>query len=665
MTNEQTICLEASYWENQIKIGIQQPKDMVWHYDTLPVSITELDDCVLRLTENINQMVRAEGQTASAHDKIKTLGQRLCDSLLTSDIKTFLRKSRAQYLVLKLDDTLVSIPWELICIDNHLLCERFCMGRIVKTHQSVAQTASRNIAPPLNMWILSENDTHLTGVDQEAQALLCQLDQLNQSETLVNAAFDQGVTVDHVKSHLRNFDLVHFAGHADYDSSSPEQNGWRIGNEHLTAIDIDRMSDSTSMPALIFSNACQSARTQQWTLKNVTTDASFDLANAFMRSGVRHYLGTFWEIPDQSSSIFSLTFYKALFSGQSIGQSLKQARKKCMETDGSPIGAAYVLYGDPTVTYFSETSADKTIQTRGAGFRPFHTIKQKIQALPFNAMWFFLCIVLLMSGLWVGHAVIDVMMRNQQMEYQTLLNKRAKEKQVYIDRLFDDIEQLTGQTSRPISKEPVDEWTSALPTLSIDYETHPAQLNQAQLSLIAAVIGKALIDDHRAVVLERVHLDKILQELKRANSGLIAKDNRILPELLSARLIVFIELHQENNQTTVLVHLADIRQGHVIDYFFHPLKDMSILKQKDFLARPLIQSVTHHYPLRAKIQDIQDQSVQLNIGSKDGVRSGVVFNVLKNNCRLTVDTIDLHSSVARISKPQIKLERGWKVEAIR
>jgi len=663
MNTEPTIYLEANYSDHQIKIGIQRSQDMVWHYDTLPVTISELDECVTRLTENINQMNRTQGQTRIASEKIMSLGQRLCDALLSKEIKDLLRASTAEYLILKLDDTLVSIPWELICIDNRLLCERFCMGRVVKTHQSVSYAESRKLTPPLTMWILSgDNDSDLSGVDQETDSLLCRLDQLNQDQVMVNAAFDQGGTVDQVQSQLRNFDMVHFAGHGDYDSEKPEASGWRFSDAHLTAKDIDRMSGSAAMPSLIFSNACQSARTCQWSLQGARTDGSFDLANAFMRSGVRHYLGTFWEIPDQAGSNFAQTFYQSLFHGNTIGMALKLARKTCMETDGSPIGAAYVLYGDPTQTYISGSTDNQTVQTRSSGFRPFRAISEKIQSLPLNGLWLCLCMAIVIVGLWIGYQALLRVDRYQDMDMQKIVKDRAHKKRDYIDQLFSEIEKLTGQSPQPHFEKPDDSWTSRQLTLSIDYETYFSQMDRSQASLIAAVLGKSLIENHHVTVLERVYLDKILEELKRANSGLIDTNNRIRPDLLPSRLIIFMELHVEQGQTTVLMHLADIEQGHVVDYFFLPLLNRSILKQQKHLSRPLIEALRKYYPIRGRIQHIQDQRVNLNIGHVMGVRKNQVFVVLKNNLHLTVQTCLPHTCTARINDPRIKLERGLKVE---
>ena len=665
MNNEPTIYLEVSASDNQIKIGVQRPQDMVWHYDSIPVSISDLNQCIQSLTENINLINRTQGQTHRAAEKIKTLGQRLCDTLLSPDIKNILRNSMAEYLILKIDDALVSIPWELICINNQLLCERFCMGRIVKTHQSVSQTESRSLSLPLSMWVLIGDDPDLSGVDKESQQLLCELDQLNKNELIINAAFDQAGSVDEIKIQLRNFDIIHFAGHSDYDLSDTDQSGWRFTDAHLTSDDIDRMSGSAPMPALIFSNACQSARTSQWSLNNTSPEKSFDLANAFMRSGVRHYLGTFWEISDQAGSIFSINFYRALFESRSIGMALKHARNACLESEGSPVSAAYVLYGDPRQTYIKTSSNNQNVQTRGSGFQPFRALSQKVQSIPLNGLWLCMCIALIIVGVWTWHQALLRVDNYQQMGKQRLLKKIADEKRDYVDQLFLEIEKITGKSAYPQISKDNDGWTYRRLTLSIDYETHLLHIeDRAQLSLLSAVIAKSLIENHHVTILERVHLDKILQELKHANSGLIDKSNRIRPDLLPSRLIVFVELHKENEQTIVILHLADIEQGHVVDYFFLPLHEKSILQQQNNLSRPLMDALLQYYPIRGKIEKIQNQSIYLNIGSEMGVCTNQIFAVLKNNAKLTVNTSLLQTCIATMENPHVKLERGWKVEAV-
>ena len=69
----------------------------------------------------------------------------------------------------------------------------------------------------------------------------------------------ENVTPDFIKEKIRNFDIVHFAGHADYDRGDPNRSGWRLSRGRLKVEHIKKMAGTAAMPALIFSNACQSA----------------------------------------------------------------------------------------------------------------------------------------------------------------------------------------------------------------------------------------------------------------------------------------------------------------------------------------------------------------------------------------------------------------------
>jgi hypothetical protein len=115
---------------------------------------------------------------------------------------------------------------------------------------------------------------------------------------------------------------------------------------------------------LIFSNACQSGKTKDWPQvdSNEWIDyPAFDLVNAFLRCGVRHYIGTFQDIKDKTSLDLALCFYRSMMHPYSIGESLRLARLQMLEQYGkdSLIWANYMLYGDPTICYL-EPSKGKT-----------------------------------------------------------------------------------------------------------------------------------------------------------------------------------------------------------------------------------------------------------------------------------------------------------------
>jgi hypothetical protein len=107
------------------------------------------------------------------------------------------------------------------------------------------------------------------------------------------------------------------------------------------------------MPSLVFSNACQSGHSGEWRIGEEDEQQIFGLANAYLLSGVQHYIGTFWEILDEPSSQFAKLFYGSLSLGESVGEAVRKAREKLLEAHGEEtiVWASYMLYGDPTFAF--------------------------------------------------------------------------------------------------------------------------------------------------------------------------------------------------------------------------------------------------------------------------------------------------------------------------
>ena len=107
------------------------------------------------------------------------------------------------------------------------------------------------------------------------------------------------------------------------------------------------------MPSLVFSNACQSGHSGEWRIGEEDEQQIFGLANAYLLSGVQHYIGTFWEILDEPSSQFAKLFYGSLSQGESVGEAVRKAREKLIEAHGEEtiVWAGYMVYGDPTFAF--------------------------------------------------------------------------------------------------------------------------------------------------------------------------------------------------------------------------------------------------------------------------------------------------------------------------
>jgi hypothetical protein len=150
-----------------------------------------------------------------------------------------------------------------------------------------------------------------------------------------------------------DFDLVHYAGHGDFDPAQPNRVGWVFARGLLTPGEIGRLE---RVPAVIVSNACLSGRTS-FTLDGARrpdeakTEAGLlpSLADEFFKLGVRNYIGTAWEVNDIGAELFARVFYTSLLDGESFGESVRRAREALWherETYGA-LWAAYQHYGDP------------------------------------------------------------------------------------------------------------------------------------------------------------------------------------------------------------------------------------------------------------------------------------------------------------------------------
>jgi hypothetical protein len=150
------------------------------------------------------------------------------------------------------------------------------------------------------------------------------------------------------------FDLVHYAGHGDFDPEQPNRVGWLFARGLLRPGEIGRIE---RVPAVIVSNACLSARTSRALAggrraDDVRSEAGLlpSLADEFFHLGVRNYIGTAWEVNDVGAGLFAKTFYRALLGGESVGESLRLARRELWRDQATygALWAAYQHYGDPT-----------------------------------------------------------------------------------------------------------------------------------------------------------------------------------------------------------------------------------------------------------------------------------------------------------------------------
>jgi hypothetical protein len=149
------------------------------------------------------------------------------------------------------------------------------------------------------------------------------------------------------------YDVVHYAGHGDFDPDRPERVGWQFASGLLTSNEIQVLDRA---PSLIVANACLSARlstvgANRRPIKELERQSRLapSLADEFLKLGVRDYVGTAWEVNDIGATSFAKELYAQLLDGRTLGRAMQEARGalwRSRRTFGS-LWAAYQHYGDP------------------------------------------------------------------------------------------------------------------------------------------------------------------------------------------------------------------------------------------------------------------------------------------------------------------------------
>lgn len=140
------------------------------------------------------------------------------------------------------------------------------------------------------------------------------------------------------------FSLLHFAAH----NVSPQtvMDGFYIPfgpyRFDMNLLSGTQGASYATNNTLVFMNACTSAGAAPM----ATEMAGW--ADRFLKRGAAAFVGSLWEVRDESAAKFAETFYGELTAGKTIGQAMKTGRETINSDD--PTRLAYTLFGNPLAT---------------------------------------------------------------------------------------------------------------------------------------------------------------------------------------------------------------------------------------------------------------------------------------------------------------------------
>jgi CHAT domain-containing protein len=135
--------------------------------------------------------------------------------------------------------------------------------------------------------------------------------------------------------------LLHFACHNGFDKSNGQivLKSTRVKPSDFRGLD-GRLKRA---PPFVFMNACRTDATPPAYIKIGKKDG---WAHRFLQAGVGAFVGTLWEVRDNSAREFAAAVYSGLINNKPFGEALRCARKALRDDKpADPTWLAYSFYG--------------------------------------------------------------------------------------------------------------------------------------------------------------------------------------------------------------------------------------------------------------------------------------------------------------------------------
>lgn len=219
----------------------------------------------------------------------------------------------------------------------------------------------------------------------------------------------------------------------------------------------------------------------------------------------------------------------------------------------------------------------------------------------------------------------------------------------------------------------LDTWTSKPITLGVVFNANnTSDLEKA--NVLSQSIMMELNEYSRFSLLERIDLQIIKEELDLWMSKYSKSEKNEVPDILKAKLMLIVDLkgsdqhrskvNETENFANIFMRLCNAQKAEVIEILNEKLKQGSILSQRKRISRNLIRKLQELYPRCGKIIKNANKNIQINIGSKVGVKIGQLYQVVGRNIVLEIVSVDSNFSYVSIKTDNVKIENGWKVKEI-
>ena len=362
-SREQTVILSAGrdYRSNRIHydldLGGQKVVELLSHNagNALLGDLCSLWDEIGDIRENPAELPALVQEKI---EKILTLLGRSTQDVLGPKLLARLSESLPLPLWLIYDPEVAAIPWELLTVKGHPLCQWVPMTR---SPRLFAENGLPKVAGPrtlslhpraakIRVLLIADLAGDLPIAKQECERIYQELEHCCLHDRLEVKMITATASLLELRAEMRQCDVIHFASHAEFCLENPAESALILARgDRLYAKDLGGFWNEGTAPLLFFASSCYSARSPWANCAAYLSNVTMGLAHSFLAAGVGSYLGTIWKIPDNSQSAdFAVTFYRRFFAGYTAARAVLSARRESQAPGSQDLTwARYTLFGHP------------------------------------------------------------------------------------------------------------------------------------------------------------------------------------------------------------------------------------------------------------------------------------------------------------------------------
>ena len=247
-----------------------------------------------------------------------------------------------------------AIPFELLCLPSqegrptHWPALAGGIRRCLLTHNIPRRNQAHPRGAFLRLLIIVNPTDDLPHAEEEAK-MICDAFLERHDVFIESPLVREAATYENVFDHLRkkHFDILHFAGHADFNARDRSESGLILADRKLRARDLTE-AKLDQLPTLVVLNACEAGRVRAEAPEpppdeKATLDAS--VAETILTAGIQGFISNLWKVDDRAGAEFSVMLYGGLAAGRTLGEAFLDSRRKLFESKQRD-WLNYMLFGE-------------------------------------------------------------------------------------------------------------------------------------------------------------------------------------------------------------------------------------------------------------------------------------------------------------------------------